>query len=84
MNSGGDFYGELIIDCKDYEDVLKVIPTVREYIRQNYPDAYARIRKYNFSISTSHTVEVGFTGPDPVVLRRLADEAKNIMRKSQT
>lgn len=83
MGAGGDFYGELIIDCKDYDDVIKVIPTVRKYIRQNYPDAYARIRKYNFSISTSHTIEVGFTGPDPVVLRRLADEAKDIMRKSK-
>lgn len=83
MNAGGDFYGELIIDCKNYDDVLKVIPTVRKYIRENYPDAYARVRKYNFSISTSHTVEVGFTGPDPVVLRHLANEAKNIMRKSK-
>lgn len=83
INPGGDFYGELIIDCKDYDDVLKVIPSVRKYIRENYPDAYARVRKYNFSISTSHTVEVGFSGPDPVVLRRLADEAKNIMRKSR-
>lgn len=83
INPGGDFYGELIIDCKSYDDVLKAIPSVRKYIRENYPDAYARVRKYNFSISTSHTVEVGFTGPDPVVLRRLADEAKNIMRKSK-
>lgn len=83
INPGGDFYGELIIDCKNYDDVLKVIPSVRKYIRRNYPDAYARVRKYNFSISTSHTIEVGFTGPDPAVLRRLADEAKNIMRKSK-
>lgn len=83
INPGGDFYGELIIDCKDYDDVLKVIPSVRKYIRENYPDAYARVRKYNFSITTSHTIEVGFIGPDPVVLRRLADEAKNIMRKSK-
>lgn len=83
INPGGDFYGELIIDCKDYDDVVKVIPFVREYIRENYPDAYARVRKYNFSISTSHTVEVGFTGPDPVVLRQLAEQAKNVMRKSK-
>ncbi len=83
INPGGDSYGELIIDCKDYIDVLKVIPTVRKYIRENYPDAYARVRKYNFSISTSHTVEVGFTGPDPVVLRRLADQAKDVMRESK-
>ena len=42
-----------------------------------------RVRKYNFSISTSHTVEVGFTGPDPVVLRQLAEQAKNVMRRSK-
>ena len=82
MSNGGDFYGELIIDCKDYNDVVAVIPGVRNYIRENYPDAYARVRKYNFSISTSHTIEVGFTGPDPVVLRQLADTVKEIMHKS--
>lgn len=81
MSTGGDFYGELIIDCKDYDHVLKAIPRVRDYIRQNYPDAYVRVRKYNFSISTSHTVEVGFTGPDPIVLRQLAEQAKEAMRK---
>ena len=26
INPGGDFYGELIIDSKDYDDVVKVIP----------------------------------------------------------
>ncbi len=83
MNAGGDFYGELIIDCKDYDAVLKVMPPVRKSIRENYPDAYVRSRKYNFSIGTSHTVEVGFIGPDPVVLRSLAEEAKSIMRKSK-
>lgn len=83
INPGGDFYGELIIDCRNYNDVLKVVPTVRQYIRENYPDSYVRVRKYNFSISTSHTVEVGFSGPDLSVLRSLAEKAKNVMRKSK-
>ena len=83
INPGGDFYGELIIDCRNYNDVLKVVPTVRQYIRENYPDSYTRVRKYNFSISTSHTVEVGFSGPDLSVLRSLAEKAKNVMRKSK-
>ena len=83
MNPGGEFYGELIIDCTDYDAVVKVAPKVRQYIRDNYPDAYARVRKYNFSIASSHTIEVSYTGPDPKVLRSLAGKAQAVMRQSK-
>lgn len=82
MTSGGDCYGELIVDCKDYKTVVAQIPAIREQLRKEYPDAYIRIRKYNFSTSTSHTVEVEFAGPDPTVLRRLSAQAEEIMRRS--
>ena len=82
MTSGGDCYGELIVDCKDYNTVLEQIPTVRTQLRELYPEAYIRIRKYNFSTSTSHTVEVEFAGPDPAVLRDLSEQAEAIMRRS--
>lgn len=81
MTSGGDCYGELLVDCKDYNDVVEKIPGIRRKLREKFPDAYVRIRKYNFSISTTHTVEVEFAGPDPEVLRRLSGEAEAIMRK---
>ncbi len=81
MTSGGDCYGELIVDCKDYRTVLAQIPEVRKQLRSEYPDAYIRIRKYNFSISTTHTVEVEFAGPDPAVLRDLSAQAEAIMRR---
>ena len=80
MTAGGDCYGELMVDCKDYETVMKQIPTIREQLREKYPDAYIRIRKYNFSIDTSHTVEVEFSGPDPATLRDLSRQAEEIMR----
>ena len=82
MTSGGDCYGELIVDCKDYKTVLEQIPTIRRQLREEYPDAYIRVRKYNFSISTSHTVEIEFAGPDPAVLRDLSRQAEDIMRRS--
>lgn len=82
MTAGGDCYGELIIDCPDYNTVLKEIPDIRRTLREKYPDAYIRIRKYNFSISTTHTVEVEFAGPDPAVLRQLSEQAEGIMSKS--
>ncbi|MDE5940484.1 MAG: efflux RND transporter permease subunit, partial [Muribaculaceae bacterium] len=81
MSSGGDCYGELIVDCKDYKTVVKEIPGIRRELREKYPDAYIRIRKYNFSISSTHTVEVEFAGPDPAVLKRLSAQAEQIMRE---
>lgn len=81
MTSGGDCYGELMVDCKDYETVVKQIPYIRKQLRIQYPDAYIRIRKYNFSIASSHTVEVEFTGPDPAILRDLSRQAEDIMRR---
>lgn len=82
MTSGGDCYGELIVDCADYKTVQEQIPDIRRQLREQYPEAYIRIRKYNFSISTSHTVEVEFAGPDPAELRRLSAQAEAIMRRS--
>lgn len=81
MTSGGDCYGELMVDCRDYETVVEQIPAVRKLLRERYPDAYIRIRKYNFSIASSHTVEVEFSGPDPAILRKLSQQAEDIMRR---
>lgn len=81
MTAGGDCYGELIIDCPDYETVCKELPKIRKQLRDMYPDGYIRARKYNFSIQTTHTVEVAFDGPDPEVLKSLASQAEAIMRK---
>lgn len=81
MTNGGDTYGELMVDCKDYAAVEEAIPYWRERLRKEYPDAYIRFRKYNFSVSTSHTVQVIFSGPDPAVLKNLSAQAENIMRR---
>lgn len=82
MNGGGSTYGEFLIDCDDYEAICRVMPQVRQLIRETYPEAYVRLRKYNFSIQTSHTVEVQFTGPDPAILKELSAKAEAIMRRN--
>ena len=83
MNSGGEHYGELIVDCKDFKTMKAAIKEIRPQLREAYPDAYIRFRNYNFSISSTHTVEVEFQGPDPEVLRDLAHQAEAIMRNSK-
>ncbi len=83
MTNGGESYGELMVDCKDFNTVKKLVKEIRPQLREMYPDAYIRFRHYNFSIMTSHTVEVRFYGPDPAVLRQLSAQAEDIMRQSK-
>lgn len=80
VNQIGDNYAEFIIDFKDYKTMQKMRKQIDDYLYENYPDANARSRLYNLSILASHTVEVEFSGPDPVILRDLAKQAEHIMR----
>ena len=82
MRSGGDSYGELTIECKDFKTVNALVDKIQDSLRADYPDATIRFRHYNFSVGTSHPVEVQFRGPDPAVLRRLCAQAEDIMRQS--
>jgi len=83
MGEMSDSYGELIVDFRDYRTMERMGPHVSQYLHDNFPDAYTRIRRYNLSIKASHTVEVEFRGPDPAILRGLADKAKEIFRKNR-
>jgi len=76
----GDNYGELIVDFKDYETMISMKPVLDQYLKANFPDGRARIRKYNLSVKSSHLVEVEFTGPDPAILKNLSEQAEAIMR----
>lgn len=81
MNSGGESYGELIVDCKDFRKVNEVIRRYKPILREAHPNAYIRFRKYNFSIATTHSVEAVVQGPDPAVLRQIGGKIEDIMRK---
>lgn len=79
---GGDDYAEFIVDCKDYHAVKRLSKDLTKRLREIAPEAYIRARKYNFSVSSSHLVEVEFAGPDADELRKLSAKAAQIMRES--
>lgn len=79
---GGDNYAEFIIDCTDFRAVKRLSKELTAKLRSIAPEAYIRSRKYNFSVSSSHLVEVEFTGPDPEELRNLSAQAEAIMLAS--
>lgn len=83
MPTGGQTYGELIIETKEKKDVKKIQPLVTTYINSHYPNAQFRLHNFGGKFA-DYDVEVMFTGPDPKVLRELGDKVKAIVRAEPT
>ena len=72
-------YGQLIIRVKDREAVAVVMQKVRDYSQNTPLSAQLKIKPMEIGPSTDAKIEARFTGPDPVVLRKLAAEAEKLM-----
>ncbi|MCG8578462.1 MAG: efflux RND transporter permease subunit [Bacteroidales bacterium] len=83
MNGLSLSYGELIVTTKETELRKGVMTKVQEYVDANYPSAFARSREY-IAIGGDFKIEAKFSGPDDKVLRQLAEQANEIMRKEPT
>lgn len=71
-------YGELIIDFNSPSELVDHIDEMQKYLTDNYPQAYAKLKRYNLMFK-KYPIEAQFTGPDPAVLAALADSAQSIM-----
>ena len=69
-------YGQLIIRVKNREAVAVVMQKVREYSQNTPLSAELKIKPMEIGPSTDAKIEARFTGPDPVVLRKLAAKAE--------
>lgn len=76
-----DAYGQLIVRVKDREAVVNMIAKLRDYKRNNELDGQLKIKRMEIGPSTDAKIEARFSGPDPVELRRLAEQAKTIIAK---
>ncbi|PCK32733.1 efflux RND transporter permease subunit [Pseudoalteromonas piscicida] len=76
-----DAYGQLIVRVENREAVVTMIAKLREYERENELDGRLKIKRMEIGPSTDAKIEARFSGPDPVVLRKLAEEAKDIIRQ---
>ena len=74
-------YGELIIDFKSPEELVKNMDEIQQELTKRYPDAYVKMKRYNLMYK-KFPIEAQFIGPDPAVLHQLADSARKIMEQS--
>ncbi len=78
-------YGQLIVSLKDFRDAEKLMHEIDVWAGENLADAEVIPRKYGLGPSETWAVRLRISGPavaDSVTLRRLADEAKEIIAAS--
>ena len=73
-------FGQLMIKTHSIDEAEEIRISIDNYLKTNYPDARARIKGFIGGPPIKYKVEARFIGPDPEVLRALAEEAKEIMR----
>jgi multidrug efflux pump subunit AcrB len=73
-------FANLLIETTNYETADSLMPVFEKYVRENFPDALPIFYKFKVAPAPDAIIEAKFDGPDPVVLRKLADKAKAIMR----
>lgn len=74
-------YGELIVDFESPEALDASVDEIQEYLTENFPEAYVKVKKYNLMFK-KYPIELQFQGPDPAVLHKLSEQARSIMEES--
>lgn len=79
--SGSDdpSYGQLLLRTSDYRINDALISELQTFADDQFPDGQTKVWKFILGPGGGSKIEAAFSGPDPAVLRRLANEAKEIM-----
>ena len=76
-------FGQLLIETHTCDEAVEIRASVDKFLKESYPDARARVKGYIGGPPIKYKVEARFIGPDPEVLRQLAEQAKAIMRNER-
>ncbi len=68
-------YAQLLIDVDDYARIVPLVAQLQDELSGQFPDTSVKVWKFMLGRGGGKKIEVAFTGPDPRVLRRLAEEA---------
>ena len=77
--SNNSSYGQLVVRVDDYKLIDAMMPGIQAHVAETFPDAQVKIWRFVLGPGGGSKIEAEFSGPDPVVLRRLARDAKAVM-----
>ncbi|MEM8981559.1 MAG: efflux RND transporter permease subunit [Pseudomonadota bacterium] len=78
-NSPAENYGQLLIRTTGYRLNEGLIAAIQTYVDNEFPDGQAKAWRFRMGPGGGSKIEAEFSGPDPAVLRGLANQAKAIM-----
>ncbi|RMG54751.1 MAG: efflux RND transporter permease subunit [Gammaproteobacteria bacterium] len=73
-------YAQIIVQTESRDQIPAVWQAVDTYMHEHMPQLDPVIKPLRIGPGRDGKIEARFSGPDPVVLRRLAEQAKAIMR----
>jgi multidrug efflux pump subunit AcrB len=79
FESQNSAYGQILARVDDYRRLDTIMPEIRGFLDENFPDGQGKVWRFVLGPGGGSKIEATFQGPDPQVLRRLANEAKRIM-----
>ena len=77
--SANSSYAQLLIRVDDYRLIDDLIPQIQAHMDDSYPNAQGKVWRFLLGPGGGSKIEATFRGPDPAVLRNLAEQAKSIM-----
>lgn len=72
-------FSQLIVRVAEKEQLEPVMRRLLAYIEQQHPRLQQKLKRLEVGPSTAAKIEVRLSGPDPDVLRQLAEQAKTIL-----
>ena len=73
-------YSQIIVRMTDIDRLVEQLPLMNSEITAQFPDVFVKVKRLEVGPTTKAKVEVRFSGPDPKVLRELAEQASDVMR----
>jgi multidrug efflux pump subunit AcrB len=78
---GGASYGAVFVSVEDWPMVDQLIPPLQEALETIVPMATVNVKKFLLGPGEGGRIQLRISGPDRVVLRELAAQARDILRQ---
>ena len=75
-------FGQLLVSVRDWREIDGLVERIHEYSKIHFSDVSVIPYKFRLGPGANGAIQARFSGNDPDVLRSLAEQAMDIMRKN--
>ena len=75
-----DQYANILVTVDDYRTINTIQQQAQHNLEEMLPDAIVNVKKFNLGPALGGKIQLRINGPDPEVIRGMADQAMEILR----